>query len=74
MGKSLKKRFIIVSFIVLPVLFVIGAVIALYVCDLFIPEEVMIKNRTIILMGYLPLYLVCVFNLYRKAKARSDVW
>lgn len=74
MGKSLKKRFIVISIFVLPILLSISAVIGLYVCELILPNEVLKQGKPIIVLSLVPLYLLCVFIAYKAAKAKSEVW
>jgi len=62
---DLKKRFYIITFLVLPILFLIGFFVSTkiaIICNYHVDAQGII----IVIISLIPLYLMCIFAVYRK--------
>ena len=64
-----KKKFIFISFLVLPVLFFVGYFISIFISE-FIGISLTKSGKLLISIIFFPLYILCVSNVYFKMKKK----
>lgn len=62
---GLKKRFYIITILVLPILFLIGFFLSTKIA-IICNYRVDAKGIIVVIISFIPLYLMCVFVVYRK--------
>ncbi|MBL6970672.1 MAG: hypothetical protein ISR63_00980 [Desulfobacterales bacterium] len=62
---ELKKRFYIITFLVLPILFLIGFFVSKKIA-IVLNYRVDAQGIIIVIISFIPLYLICVVGVYRK--------
>ena len=62
---ELKKRFYIITFLVLPILFLIGFFVSTKIA-IILNYRVDAQGIIIVIISFIPLYLICILAVYRK--------
>ncbi len=62
---ELKKRFYIITLLVLPILFLIGFFVATKIA-MVLNYRVDAQGVIIVIISFIPLYLICIVAVYRK--------
>jgi len=65
LSTKLKKRFYIIAFLILPILFLIGFFVSKKIA-IILNYRVDAQGIIILIVSYIPLYLICIFAVYRK--------
>ena len=67
---KMKRRFYVIIFLVLPALFLIGFFISTKIAAI-LKYHVDFRGQLIVAFSFVPLYLMCVFTVYRVLLKKS---